>query len=193
MHTLQEVVQKLRERNSFIKKTSFEAKIKGLPKKQQHAVRACFEACKRKSLRGFRYEKAWLLECIILRMKSPRLYEHLRSHKILVLPSRVCLQKYIKAFKASYGFSHKLLQCVKEKASEMDEMNRHGGLVIDEMKLSTHLDLKPSTDIEGFVNLGQFTGAEDKHTKADHGLVVMFQPFVGKWTQVLGKQHSSKY
>ncbi|KAH9366487.1 hypothetical protein HPB48_021378 [Haemaphysalis longicornis] len=74
-----------------------ERPIKELPKKQQHAVRACFEACKRKSLRGFRYEKAWLLECIILRMKSPRLYEHLRSHKILVLPSRVCLQKYIKA------------------------------------------------------------------------------------------------
>ncbi|XP_049518893.1 uncharacterized protein LOC125943550 [Dermacentor silvarum] len=68
----------------------------------------------------------------------------------------------------------------------MDEMNRHGRLVIDEMKLSTHLDLKSTTDIEGFVNLGQFTEAQDKHTKADHGLVVIFQPFVGKWTQVIG-------
>lgn len=66
---------------------------------------------------------------------------------------------YLQAFKAFYGFSSKLLECVKEKASEMDEMNRHGGLVIDEMKLSTHLDLKSTTDIEGFVNLGKFTGA----------------------------------
>lgn len=159
-------------------------------------------------MRGYRYDKAWLLECIVLRIKSPSLYEHLRAHKILILPSRFCLQKYIKvydynffliqhnliililhsqAFKASYGFSRKLLECVKEKASEMNEMNRHGGLVIDEMKLSTHLDLKSSMDIEGFVNLGQFTGAQDKHTKADHGLVVMFQPFVGKWTQIIGK------
>lgn len=182
--------------------------IKQLPKKQQYAVRACFEASKRKSMRGYRYDKAWLLECIVLRIKSPSLYEHLRAHKILILPSRFCLQKYIKvydynffliqhnliililhsqAFKASYGFSRKLLECVKEKASEMNEMNRHGGLVIDEMKLSTHLDLKSSMDIEGFVNLGQFTGAQDKHTKADHGLVVMFQPFVGKWTQIIGK------
>ncbi|KAL3253713.1 hypothetical protein MRX96_054493 [Rhipicephalus microplus] len=70
----------------------------------------------------------------------------------------------------------------------MNEMNRHSGLVIDEMKLSTHLDLKSSMDIEGFVNLGQFTGAQDKHTKADHGLVVMFQPFVGKWTQIIAKK-----
>ncbi|KAL3228341.1 hypothetical protein MRX96_024002 [Rhipicephalus microplus] len=96
-----------------------------------------------------------------------------------------------KAFKAFYGFSRKLLECVKEKASEINKLNRHGGLVIDEMKLSTHLDLKSSIDIEGFVNLGQFTGAKDKHTKADHGLVVMLQPFVGKWTQIIGlNQHA---
>ncbi|XP_075745935.1 uncharacterized protein LOC142803791 [Rhipicephalus microplus] len=99
-------------------------------------------------MRGYRYDKAWLLECIVLRINSPSLYEHLRAHKILILPNRFCLQKYIKAFKASYGFSRKLLECVKEKASEMNEMNRHGGLVIDEMKLSTHLDLKSSMDIE---------------------------------------------
>lgn len=101
----------------------------------------------------------------------------------------VILILYFQTFNASYGFSHKL----EEKASEMDETNRHGGLVIDEMKLSTHLDLKSTTDIEGSVNLGQFTGAKDKHTKADHGLVVLFQPFVRKWTQVIGKQHSLKH
>ncbi|XP_075752448.1 uncharacterized protein LOC142818081 [Rhipicephalus microplus] len=175
VHTLHEVVRTLRQRNSSIKENIFEAKIK-----QQYAVRACFEALKRKSMRGYRYDKAWLLECIVLRIKSPSLYEHLRAHNILILPSCFCLQKYIKAFKASCGFSRKLLECVKEKASEMNEMNRHGGLVIDETKLSTHLDLKSSMDIEGFVNLGQFTGAQDKHTKADLGLVVKFQPFVGK-------------
>lgn len=71
-------------------------------------------------------------------------------------------------------------------------MKRHGGLVVDEMKLSTHLDLKSSMDIEGFVDLGQFTEERDKHTKADHGLVVMFQPFVGTWTQIIGNYHSSR-
>lgn len=75
----------------------------------------------------------------------------------------------------------------------MDEMNSNGGMVIDEVKLSIHLHLKSTTNIEGFVNLGQFTGARDKHTKAAHSLVVMFQPFVGKWTQVIGKQQSPKH
>ncbi|KAG0427971.1 hypothetical protein HPB47_025023 [Ixodes persulcatus] len=45
------------------------------------------------------------------------------------------------------------------------------------MKLSKHLDLKSSMDIDGFVDLGQFTEEHDKHTRADHGLVLMYQPF----------------
>lgn len=68
----------------------------------------------------------------------------------------------------------------------MDDMKRHGGLVLDEMKLSSHLDMTASARIEGFVNLGQFTEEADQHTRADHGLVVMFQPFVGRWTQIIG-------
>ncbi|KAH6945882.1 hypothetical protein HPB50_010461 [Hyalomma asiaticum] len=88
----------------------------------------------------------------------------------------------LKAFRSSYGFSQKLLECVKENVKGMNEMQWHGELVIDEMKLSTHLDLKSSLEIEGFVNLGQFTDERDRHSKAHHGLVVMFKPFIGKWT-----------
>lgn len=56
-------------------------------------------------------------------------------------------------------------------------MKRHGGLLVDEMKLSAHLDMKSSTHIQGFVDLRQFTNLSAKHTKTDHGLVVMFQPW----------------
>ncbi|XP_077508525.1 uncharacterized protein LOC144119883 [Amblyomma americanum] len=172
-------------------------KISQLPNKQQNAVRTCFEAARRRSPHGYKYRKEWLLECVILRMKSPRLYEHLRRHKILALPSRVCLQKCIKAFKATYGFNQKVLDCVKEKVTQLDDTERHGGLyslsmkrsiVVDEIKLSTHLDLKSSMEIEGFIGLGPFTEEKDMYTKADHGLV-MFQPFVGKWNQVIGIYH----
>lgn len=65
-------------------------------------------------------------------------------------------------------------------------MKRHGGIVVDEMNLSAHLDMKSSTYIEGFVDLGKFTDATERQKKADHGLVIMFQPFVGKWTQIIG-------
>ncbi|XP_049274234.1 uncharacterized protein LOC119403324 [Rhipicephalus sanguineus] len=40
--------------------------------------------------------------------------------------------------------------------------------------------------VEGFVDLGKFTLEEDRTTPADHGMVMMFQPFQGDWTQILG-------
>ncbi|XP_077497095.1 uncharacterized protein LOC144107788 isoform X2 [Amblyomma americanum] len=43
-----------------------------------------------------------------------------------------------------------------------------------------------SGDIEGFVDLGSHTPADQKNVLADHGMIVLFQPFTGKWTQILG-------
>lgn len=40
--------------------------------------------------------------------------------------------------------------------------------------------------IEGFVDLGPFTTQKDKKGPSDHGLVVLFVLFRGKWNQVIG-------
>ncbi|KAL1437736.1 hypothetical protein MTO96_048602 [Rhipicephalus appendiculatus] len=67
----------------------------------------------------------------------------------------------------------------------MDEFSCHGGLIVDEMKLSEHLSVNSEGRIDGFVDLGQFTSDKDMHSVCDHGMVIMFVPFVGKWTQIL--------
>ncbi|KAH9372908.1 hypothetical protein HPB48_016544 [Haemaphysalis longicornis] len=66
----------------------------------------------------------------------------------------------------------------------MDEFKLHGGLLVYEMKLPEHLSVNNGGYIEGFVDLAPFT-SEDKHTVCDHGMAILFVPFVGKWTQVL--------
>ncbi|KAH7936984.1 hypothetical protein HPB49_006899 [Dermacentor silvarum] len=63
----------------------------------------------------------------------------------------------------------------------MDEFSCHGGLIVDDMKLSEHLSVNSEGHIDGFVNLSQFTSDEDKHTVCDHGMVVIFVAFVGKF------------
>lgn len=68
----------------------------------------------------------------------------------------------------------------------MEPFQRHGGLLIDEMKLSDHIRLAPDGNIEGFVDLGKLTPDNQKKLTCDHGLVVMFQPFSGSWHQILG-------
>lgn len=82
------------------------------------------------------YEKNWILECVLLRMRSPKLYEHLRKQKILVLPSRTCLQRYVRNFKSGFGFNDTVFKALSAKTESMDVCSRHGGIIFDELKLS---------------------------------------------------------
>ncbi|KAG0444770.1 hypothetical protein HPB47_013396 [Ixodes persulcatus] len=68
----------------------------------------------------------------------------------------------------------------------MDNCKCHGGLVIDEMKLSECFSVGSGGKVEGLVDLGKFTTQSDKHVPCDHGLVIMFQPLTVSWHQILG-------
>lgn len=52
---VQKVIADLKNQNEELSKTKFETRIRGLPPKQQLAVRTCFEAAKRKSIKGLLY------------------------------------------------------------------------------------------------------------------------------------------
>ncbi|XP_077516801.1 uncharacterized protein LOC144127776 [Amblyomma americanum] len=175
----------MRGKNAAIQAEALEAQISKLPPRQQEAVRQCFAASKVKP-NGLRYTKMWVLDCIIMKMKSPRLYEHLRRNSILSLPCKSTLKRYVSAYRTVFGFSDKVLRQLKVKSAELDAWKKHGGLVIDELKLSEHFAVKTSGAIEGFVDLGPFTAAKDKGVPCDHGMVILFVPFQGKWSQVIG-------
>ncbi|KAH7934862.1 hypothetical protein HPB52_001415 [Rhipicephalus sanguineus] len=68
----------------------------------------------------------------------------------------------------------------------MSDLERHGGILVDEMKLSEHFSVTASGQIQGFVDLGEFTKPEDKYQQCDHGMVIMFVPFAGRWSQIVG-------
>ncbi|KAH8039488.1 hypothetical protein HPB51_007390 [Rhipicephalus microplus] len=91
-------------------------KISLLSPKQQLAVRQCFQASKRKSLRGMKYDKEWMLECISLKMRSPKLYQYMRRQNILALPSDTTLRKYTAPYRSDYGFNEKLLSVFQKKS-----------------------------------------------------------------------------
>lgn len=183
--TLAGQVRAMKEENSRLSDETFLGRIKELPPKQQEAALHMFKAAKRKSVRGMRYSKEWILECLIMRMKGPKLYEDMRRQKVLVLPSKVTLQKYLRSYRTGFGFNAKVMSMLKQKASSMDAFKRHGGLIVDEIKLSENLSVSSSGHIQGFVDMGQFTPSSDKHKVADHGMVIMFVPFTGEWTQIL--------
>lgn len=185
IYSLKEKIRNLTEK-SEANTENFNDKIKDMPPKQQLAVKACLKASERKNTCGMHYEKEWLLECIIMRMKSPRLYEHMRLNKIMVLPSRTCLQKSLKAYRGGFGFNKRMLPVLKEKVKELDSFSRHGNLLFDELKLSENLQVRSDGIIEGYVDYGENTIEESKSTICDHGLVLLFQPFIGDWVQIIG-------
>ncbi|KAH6935880.1 hypothetical protein HPB50_011322 [Hyalomma asiaticum] len=78
----------------------------------------------------------WILECVLLRMRRPKLYEHLQKQKILVLPSPTCLLRYVRNFKSGFGFNDSVFQALSAKTESMDVCSRHGGIIFDELKLS---------------------------------------------------------
>lgn len=42
-----------------------------------------------------------------------------------------------------------------------------------------------SLQLHGFVDLGHFTSEKDASKRGDHALVIMFQPFRGRWVQAI--------
>ncbi|XP_040063511.2 uncharacterized protein LOC120837930 [Ixodes scapularis] len=121
----------------------------------------------------------------MMKMKSARLYEHLRKHDIISLPSKSTLKRYLRIYKSGYGFNHKVLKQLKQKTRHISSFKRRGGLLVDEIKLSEHLTVTPSGHIEGFVDMGP-TMTEGQNVVCDHGMIIMFVPFTGKWTQIIG-------
>lgn len=79
-----------------------------------------------------------------------------------------------------------MLTAVAEKTKEINPYHQHGGLLVDEMKLSENLAVNKKGLVDGFVGLGAYSKAEHEGVACDHGLVVMFQPLTGKWQQILG-------
>ncbi|KAH8038261.1 hypothetical protein HPB51_000234 [Rhipicephalus microplus] len=179
-------LEEMRANNANVADKILEDKISSLPRKQQASVRACFQAAKQTSKQGMRYNQEWILECLLMKLKSPRLYQHIRKNEILMMPSNTTLKRYLRSYESAFGFNQAVMNTLKKKTASMSDLERHGGLLVDEMKLSEHFNVTASGQIQGFVDLGEFTKPEDKYQQCDHGMVIMFVPFAGKWSQIVG-------
>ncbi|KAK3932944.1 T-box protein VegT [Frankliniella fusca] len=86
-----------------------------------------------------------------------------------------------------YGYQDTLFEVLGKKVAKWSEAEKHGSIVIDEMTIIPGVGFERSTlQHVGMTNLGKYTSHSTKEEIADHALVVMFQPFQGKWHQSLG-------
>jgi len=92
---LQNKVVLLKQQCSEATEKPIKQAINEMPENQQEAVHACFAAAKTQNVKGNRYSINWIYECLLICIKSKKVYEHLRSKNILALPCVDTLQKYL--------------------------------------------------------------------------------------------------
>lgn len=100
--------------------------ILDLPIEQQEMVKTIFNAAKCKSSKGRRYSLEWVYECLLMRIKGPKLYRKMRKENKLSLPSEKTLGRYIKKLHPAYGFQENTFQVMKEKAQDFSLAEGHG-------------------------------------------------------------------
>lgn len=182
---LKDTVWEMQQKISSMSQSAAEKLLEALPQKQRMAVMHIFEAARRNSTRGMTYQREWILECVLLKMRSPKLYDDLRAKNILAVPSRTTLRKYMSNYKGGFGFNEQTFKILKGKTAGMEVFKRHGGLIVDEMKLSENLSVDARGRIQGFVDVGSYSQQSDRHLQCDHELDVMYVPLVGDCTQIL--------
>ncbi|KAH9371402.1 hypothetical protein HPB48_022268 [Haemaphysalis longicornis] len=159
--------------------------IMDLPTNQQQAALHFFRASRRKSTRGMDFTQDWVLECILMDIKSPKLYRHMRKNKILILPCKNTLRNYLASYRTGFGFCTKVLSELKELTKNMDPFKLHGGLLVDEIKFAEHLSSNSISTNRRICQSQEIYAKSQKHEPCDHGMIIMFSPFAGKWSQIL--------
>ncbi|KAH7979749.1 hypothetical protein HPB49_010808 [Dermacentor silvarum] len=77
-----------------------------------------------KSAKAVRYNKEWLYDCLLLKIKSTSVYIFLHENDYLPLPNVRTLYTYMKNLKADFGFDSDLFAVLKEKLLACPERER---------------------------------------------------------------------
>ncbi|XP_049511527.1 uncharacterized protein LOC125939958 [Dermacentor silvarum] len=92
----------------------------------------------------------------------------------------------------AFGFSKKVLEELKQKTQDMDPFKKHGGLLVDELKLSEHLSVKQSGQIEGRINriicvmISRFPGEALRPNSSSTEALSGFLEYLAAWEKHAG-------
>jgi len=173
VHTFRLLAAHLKRKLKCANQQKLRDEIAKFPTNQRMAVEHCMHQIRAKSARGMRYDQQWILSCIMLHIKSPKAYRHLRDNGYLSLPSRSTLQRYIDVIRAEPGIATDVIKHMSSKVQSPCESERHGILMFDEIKLCEGISFNTKAmEFEGYVDFGEFCSKQQSNSPADTGLVL---------------------
>ena len=155
-------------------------------KQELMVVNAILEKAKHKP-KGVRYDPAFLLECVLLRIKSKAAYLHLKENKILPLPDPSTIRKLLSCMPCTFGFNGFALDAIRRNLEKLPKSFRLGSFCWDEFAIQEDCSFdSKKMEIDGFVDYGDAgLTIRDKHCGqlADHAMVFIFRPYRFGWIQ----------
>lgn len=109
----------------------------------------------------------------------------MRDQNVIPLPCPRTVRRYLSCIKSPCGFDDQFFQLFKKKITMLSKEQKHGILLFDEIILRESIAVKSSNlSYVGFENFGNEIHASN--TKANHGLVFMFQSLSVNFCQPVG-------
>lgn len=106
------------------------------------------------SKHGMHYEAEWLLECLLLGIKSVVAYQHIRRLKLLPLPSCSTLRRLLSGVSCHFDFNTAALKAVEKIVEGKSGKDLSVILTFDKIALTPQPNFnQESLAIDGFVNL----------------------------------------
>jgi len=158
---------------------------------QQSVIRTFFaqgKALQKGNGKGMRYEAVFLLEALMLNMKSNAAYRHLRKKRILPLPSASTIRKLISSSDCHFGFNELALDNIASALKQFGPGDpfRYGCLMWDEITIKKSIKFdNRRLEWDGVVNYGSDFPDLPCDALADHALVLVFRPYKLSWIQLI--------
>ena len=133
---------------------------------------------------AIKYDGGFVMQCLLMKMKSSTTYAHIRKNNILPLPSASTIRRRLSSSDCKFGFNELALENIKKAMANLPFADRLGSLMWDEISLKKDLTWH-STKLEwhGVVDFGDDIEAAVKDGVATHALVLMFRPYKRNWVQ----------
>lgn len=132
---------------------------------------------------SMRYDPIFMMECLLLKMKSNEAYHLIQKNKLLPLPHPSTIRRYISSSDCRFGFNDLALEHIKKALDGLDPTDQMGSLIWDEISMKKDLTWDPKNlEWQGIVDFGGEVPTVPNDI-ADHALCFMFRPYKQSWVQ----------
>ena len=132
-----------------------------------------------------RYDTEFLMECLLLRIRSKQAYMKIKERKLLPLPHPTTIRRLLSSMPCSFGQNEFALASIKRHLDGKSKSMRYGSLVWDEMAIKEDITFNSQKlQFDGHVDFGNEI-IINKHSGqlADHALLFVFRPYLSSWIQ----------